>query len=56
VVAADSTSFPTIKSNQRADLVRLQITVMRSEHAMYADLTRHTSVYDRSAAVDVVNT
>jgi hypothetical protein len=48
LVAADPASFPTIMSSQRANLVRLQIKVMRAEHAMYADLTRRTiDFFDR---------
>lgn len=41
-VMADPASFPTIISSTRANLVRVQIKVMRAEHAMYADLTRRT--------------
>jgi hypothetical protein len=48
VVASDPASFPAIVSSDRANLVRLQIKVMRSEHAMYADLTRRTiDFFDR---------
>ena len=41
-VSADPASFPTIMANPRVNQVRLQIKVMRAEHAMFADLTRRT--------------
>jgi len=41
-VTADPTAFPTIMTNPRVNQVRLQIRVMRAEHAMSADLTRRT--------------
>jgi hypothetical protein len=45
---ADPASFPTIMSSPRSNLVRLQIKVMRAEHAMHADLTRRTiDFFDR---------
>ena len=39
-MAADPTSFPTMMANPRVNQVRLQIRVMRAEHAMFADLTQ----------------
>jgi len=45
---ADPASFPAIMSSPRSNLVRLQIKVMRAEHAMHADLTRRTiDFFDR---------
>jgi acetyl esterase/lipase len=48
IVSADPASFPTITSIPRPNLVRLQLKVMRAEHAMFADMTRRTiDFFDR---------
>ncbi len=41
-VLADPRSFPTIVANPQVNQVRLQVRVMRAEHAMFANLTRRT--------------
>jgi hypothetical protein len=48
IVSADPASFPTITSVPRPNLVRLQLKVVRAEHAMFADMTRRTiDFFDR---------
>jgi hypothetical protein len=47
-VVADPASFPTITSSRQGAAIRSQLKVMRAEHAMSADLTRHTiDFFDR---------